>query len=97
MNFSNDAARLVIVVGIPFAYLGDPKTQLRKEYQDEFNKYYYDPSTNECLSTCIGLEGKEFSDEINFESTDPAPQPTACKRNCDGKFYNYGTKICIDN
>ena len=41
MNFSNDAARLVIVVGIPFAYLGDPKTQLRKEYQDEFNKYYY--------------------------------------------------------
>ena len=62
-----------------------------------FSKYYYDPSTNECLSTCIGLEGKEFSDEINFESTDPAPQPTACKRNCDGKFYNYGTKICIDN
>ena len=41
MNFSNDAARLVIVVGIPFAYLGDPKTQLRKEYQDDFNKYYY--------------------------------------------------------
>ena len=41
MNFKNDAARLVIVVGIPFAYLGDPKTQLRKEYQDEFNKYYY--------------------------------------------------------
>ena len=41
MNFKNDAARLVIVVGIPFAYLGDPKTQLRKEYQDDFNKYYY--------------------------------------------------------
>ena len=41
MNFKNDAARLVIVVGIPFAYLGDPKTQLRKEYQDQFNKLYY--------------------------------------------------------
>ena len=41
MNFKNDYARLVIVVGIPYAYLGDPKTQLRKEYQDEFNKYYY--------------------------------------------------------
>ena len=41
MNFKNDYARLVIVVGIPYAYLGDPKTQLRKEYQDDFNKYYY--------------------------------------------------------
>ena len=41
MNFKNDAARLVIVVGIPFAYLGDPKTQMKKEYQDQFNKFYY--------------------------------------------------------
>ena len=41
MNFKNDYARLVIVVGIPYAYLGDPKTQLRKEYQDEFNKNFY--------------------------------------------------------
>ena len=41
MNFKNDYARLVIVVGIPYANLGDPKTQLRKEYQDEFNKIQF--------------------------------------------------------
>ena len=41
MNFKDDAARLVIVVGIPFAYLGDPRTQLRKEYQDDFNRLYF--------------------------------------------------------
>ena len=40
VNFKSDYARLVIVVGIPYAYLGDSKIQLRKEYQDEFNKYY---------------------------------------------------------
>ena len=41
MNFKNDAARLAIVIGIPFANLGDPRTQLRKEYQDTFNKLYF--------------------------------------------------------
>ena len=31
MNFKDDMARLVIVVGIPYAMLYDPKIQLKKE------------------------------------------------------------------
>ena len=38
MNFNDDMARLVIVIGIPYAMLYDPKIQLKKEFQDEFNK-----------------------------------------------------------
>ena len=56
MNFKNDYARLVIVVGIPYAYLGDPKTQLRKEYQDEFNKYYYNFIKDKKIKKLSGSE-----------------------------------------
>ena len=56
MNFKNDNARLVIVIGIPYAYLGDPKTQLRKEYQDEFNKYYYSFINNKKIKKLSGSE-----------------------------------------
>ncbi len=56
MNFKNDYARLVIVVGIPYAYLGDPKTQLRKEYQDEFNKYYYNFIKDKNIKKLSGSE-----------------------------------------
>ena len=38
MNFKDDMARMVIVIGIPYAMLYDPKIQLKKEFQDDFNK-----------------------------------------------------------
>ena len=38
MNFKDDMARVVIVIGIPYAMLYDPKVQLKKEFQDEYNK-----------------------------------------------------------
>ena len=56
MNFKNDFARLVIVVGIPYAYLGDPKTQLRKEYQDDFNKYYFNYIKDKKIKKLSGSE-----------------------------------------
>jgi Rad3-related DNA helicase len=56
MNFKNDFARLVIVVGIPYAYLGDPKTQLRKEYQDEFNKFYFSFIKDKKIKKLSGAE-----------------------------------------
>ena len=56
MNFKNDYARLVIVVGIPYAYLGDPKTQLRKEYQDDFNKNYFSYINDKKIKKLSGSE-----------------------------------------
>ena len=41
INFNDDYARMVIVVGIPYANLGDIKVQLKKEYLDEFNRNYF--------------------------------------------------------
>ena len=38
IDFSDDYARMVIVVGIPYPNLGDVKVQLKKEYLDEFNR-----------------------------------------------------------
>ena len=61
-----------------------------------FSKYYFDPSNNECLETCIGRNNLEYADDIDFSST--SSQPTQCKAECDSssQHYNYGTKICLD-
>ena len=37
INFNDDLARMVIVIGIPYANLMDVKVQLKKEFLDEFN------------------------------------------------------------
>ena len=65
-----------------------------------FSKNYYDPSNHECLETCIGREGLEYANYINFGATgtEPAPSPTPCKSECDSsnEHYNFGTKICLN-
>ena len=38
LDFSDKAARAVIVVGIPFAQLNDPKIVLKKDYLDRKSK-----------------------------------------------------------
>ena len=38
INFNDDLARMVIVIGIPYANLMDVKVQLKKEFLDEFNR-----------------------------------------------------------
>ena len=57
----------------------------------EFGKYYYDPTNNECLDTCLGKEGKEFSvtDTSNIGYY-------KCSSGCaTSEFYDYDSKICI--
>ena len=46
MNFKDDMARLVIIIGIPYAMLYDPKIQLKKEFQDDYNKLFLPKSKN---------------------------------------------------
>ena len=59
-----------------------------------FGKYYYDPSTYECLDTCIGRDNLEFADYIDFHDSSSTP----CKSACDStQHYNFGTKICLNN
>ena len=41
INFNDDYARMVIVIGIPYPNLGDIRVQLKKEYLDEFNRNYF--------------------------------------------------------
>ena len=41
INFNDDYERMFIVVGIPYANLGDIRVQLKKEYLDEFNRNYF--------------------------------------------------------
>ena len=56
MNFKDDMARLVIVVGIPYAMLLDPKVQLKKEFQDEFNKLLYKDEKYRNIKKLTGSE-----------------------------------------
>ena len=56
MNFKDDMARLVIVIGIPYAMLYDPKVQLKKEFQDEFNKLLYEEGNNKNIKKLTGSE-----------------------------------------
>lgn len=37
IDFSDDMARMVIIIGIPYPNLGDVKVNLKKEFLDEFN------------------------------------------------------------
>ena len=56
MNFKDDMARLVIVVGIPYAMLYDAKVQLKKEFQDEFNKLLYKDDKYRNIKKLTGSE-----------------------------------------
>ena len=56
MNFKDDMARLVIVIGIPYAMLYDPKIQLKKEFQDEYNKLFFKNSGNSKIKKITGSE-----------------------------------------
>ena len=56
MNFKDDMARLVIVIGIPYAMLYDPKVLLKKEFQDEFNKLLYKDEKSRRLKKISGSE-----------------------------------------
>ena len=56
MNFKDDMARLVIVIGIPYAMLYDPKVQLKKEFQDDYNKLLSKNSKNSKIKRISGSE-----------------------------------------
>ena len=56
MNFKDDMARLVIVIGIPYAMLYDPKVQLKKEFQDDYNKLLYKNTKNLKIKKINGSE-----------------------------------------
>ena len=56
MNFKDDMARLVIVIGIPYAMFYDPKVQLKKEFQDDYNKLFYKNSKNAKIKKLSGSE-----------------------------------------
>ena len=56
MNFKDDMARLVMVIGIPYAMLYDPKVQLKKEFQDEFNKLLLKEDKNKGIKKISGSE-----------------------------------------
>ena len=49
IDFSDDMARLVIIIGIPYPNLGDVKVNLKKEFLDDFNNknfHYLDKKLN---------------------------------------------------
>ena len=64
----------------------------------DFNRYFYDPTNNECLDTCKGLPNLEFANKINV-----IDDPQKCINKCDdtsnpiNKYYDYDTNLCIIN
>ena len=61
---------------------------------DKLNKYYYDPSSNECLDTCKGLPGKEFA-ELDSVQSMASFKIYKCISSCPN-YYDYDSNICID-
>ena len=61
-----------------------------------FHKQYYNPTNNECLDTCIGLDNLEFANKIVSSVTQEK-----CRNKCNesgndnNKYYESGTNICI--
>ena len=63
-----------------------------------FNKYYFNPSTKECLDTCKGTTNFGFQDILVTSNHQ------GCLSSCDGtgreeknQYYNYDSNICLNH
>lgn len=88
IDFSDDMARLVIIVGIPYPNLGDVKVNLKKEFLDEFNSKYF-----QFLDKSMGIK-KLSSNEWYTQSATRAVNQALGRviRHVD----DYGSMILID-
>lgn len=58
LDFSDNAARCVIIVGIPFPQMTDPKVILKKEYLDQ--KGMQERRQASAGNRCVTLTGKDW-------------------------------------
>ena len=80
LDFADDFARMVIVIGIPFANLGDDKVKLKKDFLD---KYKYTPSERR-------LNGSEWYTQDAIGAVNQSLGRVI------RHIYDYGAMIVID-
>ena len=59
----------------------------------DFNKYYYDPSNNECIETCNGRVGYGFQNSIASGTTESQECLSACTGTTS--YYNFDSNVCL--
>jgi len=84
IDFSDDKARMVIVVGIPYPNLGDIKVNLKKEYLEE---YLRNPTRNQNIK----VRGNEWYENCAIKSVNQALGRVIRHAN------DYGTMVLIDS
>lgn len=84
IDFSDDKARMVIVVGIPFPNLGDIKVNLKKEYLEE---YLRNPTRNQNIK----MKGKDWYENCAIKSVNQALGRVI------RHIHDYGTMVLIDS
>ena len=70
LDFSDNAARCVIIVGIPFPQMTDPKVILKKEYLDQ--KGMLERRKASAGSRCVTLTGKDWYNQQATRSVNQA-------------------------
>ncbi len=83
IDFSDDKARMVIVVGIPYPNLGDIKVNLKKEYLEEYLK---NPKRNQNIK----VRGNEWYENCAIKAVNQALGRVIRHVN------DYGTMVLID-
>ena len=62
-----------------------------------FNKFYYDPLTRECLDSCEGIANYPFQEEPTGPNFDPLPCISSCAAGTTGKpYHNFDSNICLE-
>ncbi len=87
MNFNDELGRMVIVVGIPYANLGDIKVQLKKQYLDEYVQKYYEFIENKNIKK---LSGNDWYVQSAIRSVNQALGRIIRHKN------DYGSLVLID-
>jgi regulator of telomere elongation helicase 1 len=89
IDFSDDMARMVIIVGIPYPNLGDVKVNLKKEFLDEYNTKYFN-----YLDKSMNIKKLTSGDWYTQSATKAVNQALGrVIRHID----DYGTMILIDS
>ena len=64
----------------------------------EFNKYYYDPITNECVDSCKQIVNYPFQKDLPSSSAAPSACLSVCPSlsGSDDRYHNYDSNICLE-
>jgi chromosome transmission fidelity protein 1 len=94
LNFSDDLARMVMVIGLPFANLGSAELQERLKHADRLAGQVAPRNSNSNLSSSYGAAGKELYENMCMNSVNQSIGRLWWDRCVSSAVYNAAHRSC---